>query len=173
MSLNKNILEEKVRREFLRLNCIKVCKKSENSQSTKKMIISSRLAGKLKHYSRHCCQKLSFNIKESTTSWNQFLFSWLCTFNFIKYALNFRASLLYEAAKKVTGLPNRGPLKEGMIPNWLHMSSSDSLDYPGSILYRSESSEVPYSTNQYLTGQRLSFAVSYSKPALVGPQFWI
>ena len=100
MSLNKNILEEKVRREFLRLNCIKVCKKSENSQSTKKMIISSRLAGKLKHYSRHCCQKLSFNIKESTTSWNQFLFSWLCTFNFIKYALNFRASLLYEAAKK-------------------------------------------------------------------------
>ena len=137
MSLNKNILKEKVRRKFLRLNCIKVCKKSENSQSTKKMIISSRLAGKLKHYSRHCCQKLSFNIKESTTSWNQFLFSWLCTFNFIKYALNFRASLLYEAAKKVTGLPNRGPLKEGMIPNWLHMSSSDSPDYPGSILYHS------------------------------------
>ena len=35
-----------------------------------------------------------------------------------------------------------------MIPNWLYMSPSDSLDHPGSILYHSESSEVPYSTNQ-------------------------
>ena len=35
-----------------------------------------------------------------------------------------------------------------MIPNWLYMSPSDSPDHPGSILYRSESSEVPYSTNQ-------------------------
>ena len=29
-----------------------------------------------------------------------------------------------------------------------YMSPSDSPDHPGSILYRSESSEVPYSTNQ-------------------------
>ena len=35
-----------------------------------------------------------------------------------------------------------------MIPNWLYMSPSDSPDHPGSILYHSESSEVPYSTNQ-------------------------
>ena len=29
-----------------------------------------------------------------------------------------------------------------------YMSPSDSPDHPGSILYHSESSEVPYSTNQ-------------------------
>ena len=37
-----------------------------------------------------------------------------------------------------------------MILNWLHMCRSISTDPPGSILYRSESSEVPYSTNQEL-----------------------
>ena len=56
------------------------------------------------------------------------------------------------------------------------MSPSDSPDHPGSILYRSESSEVPYSRTatavlalfyKPVTGQELFFAVSYSKPALV------
>ena len=37
-----------------------------------------------------------------------------------------------------------------MIPNWLYMSPSDSPDHPGPILYHSESSEVPYSTNKWL-----------------------
>ena len=32
------------------------------------------------------------------------------------------------------------------------MSASDSPDHPASILYRSESSEAPYSTNQLLVG---------------------
>ena len=54
-----------------------------------------------------------------------------------------------------------------MIPNWFYMSSSDSPDHLGSILYRSESSEVPYFTNQY---QELFFAVTYSKPAL--SKYW-
>ena len=35
-----------------------------------------------------------------------------------------------------------------MIPKWLFTSPSDSFDYPGSILHHSESSGVPYSTNQ-------------------------
>ena len=35
-----------------------------------------------------------------------------------------------------------------MIPNLLYMSPSDSPDHPGSILYRLESSQVPYSANQ-------------------------
>ena len=51
-----------------------------------------------------------------------------------------------------------------MIPSWFRMSPSYSPDHLGSILYRSKSSEVPYSTNQYMV--RNFFAVSYSKPAL-------
>ena len=52
-----------------------------------------------------------------------------------------------------------------MISNWLYMSSSDSLDHPGSILYHSEFSQVVYSTNQYLV-KNFFFAISYIKLAL-------
>ena len=45
-----------------------------------------------------------------------------------------------------------------------NMNPSDSPDHPGSILYHSESSEVPYSTNCSWSGT--FFAVPYSKPAL-------
>ena len=65
-----------------------------------------------------------------------------------------------------------------MIPNWLYvyeskggldiqvifMSPSDSADLPGSILYHSESSEVPIPLTSNWPGT--FFAVSYSKPAL-------
>ena len=44
------------------------------------------------------------------------------------------------------------------------MSPSDSPDHPGSILYYSESSDVPYSTSSW---SGTFFAVSYSKSALV------
>ena len=46
------------------------------------------------------------------------------------------------------------------------MSPSDSPDNPGSILYPSGPSEVPY-FHKPVTGQELFLAVSYSKPALV------
>ena len=45
------------------------------------------------------------------------------------------------------------------------MSPSDSPDNPGSILYPSGPSEVPYSANKSLV-RNFFFAVSYSKPAL-------
>ena len=43
---------------------------------------------------------------------------------------------------------------------------SDSPDHPGSILYYSKSSDIPYSQDKPVTGQAPFFAVSYSKPAL-------
>ena len=47
------------------------------------------------------------------------------------------------------------------------MSPSDSPDHPGSILYHSESSEVPIPQTSNWSGT--FFAVPYSKPALVVP----
>ena len=46
------------------------------------------------------------------------------------------------------------------------MSLSYSHDHLGSVWYHSEPSEGPHSPNQYITGQELFLAVSYSKPAL-------
>ena len=46
------------------------------------------------------------------------------------------------------------------------MSPSDSPDHPGSILYHSKSSEVPYIFHKPVNGQELFFAVSFSKPVL-------
>ena len=63
-----------------------------------------------------------------------------------------RTGLLLQTAKKVPdyllvwGIG--GLWRTWMIPNRLYMSPSKSPDHPGSILYHSESSEVPYSTNQ-------------------------
>ena len=54
-----------------------------------------------------------------------------------------------------------------MIPNWLYMSPSDSLDHPGSILYHSAGIFRGPLFHKPVTGQELFFAVSYSKPALV------
>ena len=48
----------------------------------------------------------------------------------------------------VTGLWNRGPLKD--LNDSKLMSPSVYPDHPGSLLYHSKSSGVPYSTSQYL-----------------------
>ena len=56
-----------------------------------------------------------------------------------------------------------------MIPNWLYMSPSDSPDHPGSILYHSESSEVPYSTNHTAIPYRESTGFLQGIPCVVFP----
>ena len=50
------------------------------------------------------------------------------------------------------------------------MSPSESLDHPRSISYHSEYSEGP-KFHKPVTGQKLFFAVTYSKPALMWEKF--
>ena len=62
-----------------------------------------------------------------------------------------KGQLISKCKKQQTKVPDQllvcgiGDLwSTWMIPNWFYMSLGDSPDHPGSILYHSESSEVPY-----------------------------
>ena len=69
-----------------------------------------------------------------------------------------------------------------MIPNWLHMSPSDSPDHPGSIYYHLQRSHIPQTSNWsgtvfccflQQTGSKVSFFGQCSKMQLIPLQNFI
>ena len=99
------------------------------------------------------------------TSWNEIKKTY---YNWLSKAATVLAPVCCQKHQKVPDqllVCGIGDLwRTWMIPNWLY-TSPECLDHPGSILYPSQSSEVPYCKDQKLV-RNFFFAVSYSKPTV-------